>query len=788
LALLLAGGCLEPIAYVPYDAAMPDIIVQPEGFSCNTGADPQLLVVEATASDGGSISYQWYSYADSSPSMKIMLNQGSVCLPFTDTKGVHYYYAEVTNYNPERPNKTAVRESVHAKVVVDLPMVRGLDLTGVIPAPLSGAAPQTASPYSGEYTVGEITWTDITGSDLGNLPSLVFLLGHTYRAAFTLHAGDGRSFAGLPVGTGSDPYAGTWKAGNGRSKTNFYHLDASTVVQALNLESTIQVTITFMPAQGIAVSSLDLTWVIPAPTVGAAASTSSPYSGEYTVGTITWTDISAAPFTPVNPVAAFLAGHTYSAGFTLSAAASRSFSGLADGVWTAGDETPSAANFFHTGAASVGQSANTGVTIGITVTFITIAQSAAPEGDGLLTAINGDATEVYFTLDQEYTGTWKVYTRAEGGDASATVTASFSMVNSEPILTLKSASPISPRAYYVSVTEADKGESGRLALWGAPLTNDTAMNLAARFRIPETALSAGAGGVSAVFNVLHAYLRDAGAVPMNDYRVSAIVLGDWVDLPSLTLAGYSNISAGYPGVAESYYPLNLTNIPVPNAPVSGSTLLRLIVVGNNSFHSRGTYWLDAVARAYNDGTPHLVFQFQNIPSSGLNLDNGMGGKDVPGLAKMNAGETNAGGYGASGMRQYLTNNYLTGLIGAGVPEAVLFAPKRYVAKDNAAAEEIQDLVWLPTMREMTGDNNGGSNGTYETQANQARLEYYDTAEKRKKGLLWDTAWTNNCYWTASPSTGRYGTNWFCFIYAGNGNASDCSAAITFGVVPAFCVK
>jgi hypothetical protein len=92
-------------------------------------------------------------------------------------------------------------------------------------------------------------------------------------------------------------------------------------------------------------------------------------------------------------------------------------------------------------------------------------------------------------------------------------------------------------------------------------------------------------------------------------------------------------------------------------------LLRLIVVGINSFHSKDKYTVTA-----NNGVPHLVFQFQNIPVS----------------RRMNMSDSNGGGYAASEMRKYLipvdgdtdanSGAFLTGLLDAGVPKAVMWAP------------------------------------------------------------------------------------------------------------------
>jgi hypothetical protein len=53
-----------------------------------------------------------------------------------------------------------------------------------------------------------------------------------------------------------------------------------------------------------------------------------------------------------------------------------------------------------------------------------------------------------------------------------------------------------------------------------------------------------------------------------------------------------------------------------------------------------------------------VFLFQNIPV----------------IRRMNETDSNKGGYPGSEMREYLTKNFLAGLIEAGVPEGVLGGP------------------------------------------------------------------------------------------------------------------
>jgi hypothetical protein len=216
-------------------------------------------------------------------------------------------------------------------------------------------------------------------------------------------------------------------------------------------------------------------------------------------------------------------------------------------------------------------------------------------------------------------------------------------------------------------------------------------------------------------------------------------------------------------------------------------------VGNNSFHSgKGRYGYYNVTA--NDGTPHLVFQFQNIP----------------GIARMNPTNNTAGGYASCAMRSYLTSHFLAGLTGAGVPDAVLFAPTRYVANGSMTgdyygtytilatdADAITDKVWLPTEREMFGSSGIDWTGMYsgiigfETQVNQARFEYYndfasDMATRRTKYTSGGSAYR---YWEASPGIATtslsYGS--FCNIME-DGQGGGSSPAYDAGVAPAFCVK
>ncbi|GHU44903.1 hypothetical protein FACS1894190_16710 [Spirochaetia bacterium] len=200
----------------------------------------------------------------------------------------------------------------------------------------------------------------------------------------------------------------------------------------------------------------------------------------------------------------------------------------------------------------------------------------------------------------------------------------------------------------------------------------------------------------------------------------------------------------------------------PSITANNSTLLRLIVVGINTYNGIND----------NENAPHIVFQFHN----------------VPGTHRMNPYGTTVGGYAGSEMRKYLVpvdgvgGNYLTGLINAGVPESVLWVPSRRVwnGPGSAVAGTIEDALFLPTEREIFGKNEW-SHAT-ETVGNQGRFYYYANNPSR---LKYNSANSAMLYWDASP----YGSNCdFCIVDPVFYHHVYSRTGSTVGVAPAFCVK
>jgi hypothetical protein len=254
----------------------------------------------------------------------------------------------------------------------------------------------------------------------------------------------------------------------------------------------------------------------------------------------------------------------------------------------------------------------------------------------------------------------------------------------------------------------------------------------------------GTSGVTVTFNAVHAFLQTCNDGPAEGRRERIsrrIMLGDWIDLPRLTVQGDAGGGA-----------INTGNVDLGG----NGKLLRLIVVGIDSF-----------AATNRDAPAHVVFQFQN----------------VPGTRRMNPTDTNYGGYLGTEMHRYLTGSFLRGLVAAGVPEGVLYAPIRYIANGGEradAADALEDWLWLPTEWELSGKN-VVSNEIWETATNQARLEYYERNDQRTKYTADGSEW----WWGASPWPGSAAH--FCSVNY-FGGAYNYFASAVGGCVPAFCVR
>jgi hypothetical protein len=302
--------------------------------------------------------------------------------------------------------------------------------------------------------------------------------------------------------------------------------------------------------------------------------------------------------------------------------------------------------------------------------------------------------------------------------------------------------------------------------------NRIGVNLKDTFEITTT----GAAGVTDAFTAVHNYLQ-GNPTPTTGTRdgytviteIGVIGLGDYIDLESLSIAGYPDDeedtgdgSAGF-GMGKL---TNAANLPLTNeAGESLGTVLRLMVVGINSFNGKNGNGTD----------PHLVFQFQNVPVT----------------HRMNVASVNLRGYIASEARTYLRWNFQSGLSAAGVPfnQDWIWGPTRYVASsqvNDPTVDKITDKLWLPTEWEVFG-RNSYSSVTYENEANQAWLGYYTSQKSRVKYKYRTVAPTGKSYNWSEASSNLDTGSCFCAVYH-TGVPIQFNSGLGTGIAPAFCVK
>ncbi|MDM5279854.1 S-layer homology domain-containing protein [Paenibacillus silvae] len=156
----------------PTEAQSPQITEQPLGKEVNLNDSVQLSV-DATVSDGGVLSYQWYTLIMTGESPIEGATSSSLNVP-TSTVGTTYYLVKVKN---TLGASSKIVSSIFAKVTVNPAVVRGgwQDITGS-ERPVSSPKDIAVDPNGIVYVVGptEIAkrtlngdWQDITPTDRG---------------------------------------------------------------------------------------------------------------------------------------------------------------------------------------------------------------------------------------------------------------------------------------------------------------------------------------------------------------------------------------------------------------------------------------------------------------------------------------------------------------------------------------------------------------------------------------------------------------------------------------------
>ena len=153
------------------DAQAPSITAQPVGANYLQNATAAPLTVTASVSDGGILSYQWYSNISNSNSNGTLISGATSAsyTPPTNTNGSRFYYVVVTNTNNAATGtKTATTASSAAGITVNAagtPFVAVMYIgiattiaTAGVPLTLSGAV------YPSNATNKTIVWSLGTGS------------------------------------------------------------------------------------------------------------------------------------------------------------------------------------------------------------------------------------------------------------------------------------------------------------------------------------------------------------------------------------------------------------------------------------------------------------------------------------------------------------------------------------------------------------------------------------------------------------------------------------------------
>jgi uncharacterized repeat protein (TIGR02543 family) len=149
------------VASTVVNAATPSITSQPEGAAVNVGDARPTLSVAADVTDGGILSYQWYSNTENSTSgsTEIAGAISSSYEPLTTTAGTTYYYVVVKNTNTQVTGAQTKLATSHIAAVTVNP-------------PVPAASPTILNhPYGDTVYAGDIVTLGVTAtkSDAGTL-------------------------------------------------------------------------------------------------------------------------------------------------------------------------------------------------------------------------------------------------------------------------------------------------------------------------------------------------------------------------------------------------------------------------------------------------------------------------------------------------------------------------------------------------------------------------------------------------------------------------------------------
>ncbi|MBR4941855.1 MAG: hypothetical protein IKZ19_07655, partial [Clostridia bacterium] len=193
------------------DAEAPEIYSQPTDFTCMIGDEAQISV-GATVSDGGEISYQWYSSANENGSDAVAINGANTAYfrPATDAETSMYVYCILTNTNDTVTGNTTTQTMSEVVLFeVRKPDIVGAVWDGGSSGRFAGGSGTAADPFVIE-TAGQLAHFSTLAAE-SSLTGMYFVLGED------IILNDGTtSNLWTPVGTALVPFEGIF---DGRGNT-----------------------------------------------------------------------------------------------------------------------------------------------------------------------------------------------------------------------------------------------------------------------------------------------------------------------------------------------------------------------------------------------------------------------------------------------------------------------------------------------------------------------------------------------------------------------------------------
>jgi hypothetical protein len=212
------GGSVEVV-----EAEIPSVsvIASPAPGPYAVGAVVVLTASAAPVSDGGTVTYQWYSNnANNKNGTLIADATGILYTAATASLGTTYYYALATN---TLRGNTASASSNIVEIKVAPTEIRNAAVTVITPVKSAVPNAQAIKGDSGNYEVGEVAWTTDDDTEFDG----AFAGGVAYTATVTLTANEGYIFASNFTGRINN-YSGTVVTPNDDGSVTLTHTFAKT--------------------------------------------------------------------------------------------------------------------------------------------------------------------------------------------------------------------------------------------------------------------------------------------------------------------------------------------------------------------------------------------------------------------------------------------------------------------------------------------------------------------------------------------------------------------------------